>query len=354
MARGFATGLFHGALTGAVGLAALSLLLPAPDPGGDALVPDAAVIATPAGSEFGRGEDAQPLLPAPLTRPAPAPLGGSGSVDAPPDGADAPLTDASTVTADRPETRAEDPLAPPEIAPVTADADIPAAPPADSRAAPAAPERFESPAPDVEPLPLIASEPEDPGDDESPALTSPAVMPPPLADLPVVRPGLPEPPAAESPADMSALTRGRPEDGLGEDGLADADAPAEESPAEDRAGAPDAAAAESGLSDSAPSGNAPATSDPETAEQAVAAEDDTGQPEPDQPEPAADAGPEAETDAVQPEAVTDAQPDQPAPQPGVESLVADDSQNGARSGARDYPAMNLSTPPDIGGLLAGP
>lgn len=406
MARGFATGLFHGALAGAVGLTALSLLLPAPQGRQDAAMPDATVIGTPTGSEFGRGEDAQPLLPAPLTRPTPAPLGGAAAVDAPAEGGDAPLADASTTTAERPETRAEDPLAPPDIAPITVDADLPAAPQNDGRVVPPAPERFESPVPDAGALPMVPSQ--SPTEDaseattESPSETSttesglesgPDRQAPdagegadaaPMVELPIVRPGLPLPPAAEAPADMSALTRGRPEDGL------DDTVPAQDSqPVDEGDETPVGAASEQ--TQRAPSPASGTANRPETAPEAATATTPDA-PAPDERADDTTAGDDPATDgfdAVESSPVSAAEQDETATAPPADILPSDDGStqpaaeaapaedgnadranadrgdldgadpDGEGAGSRmaspatgGRPAMNLSTPPDIGGLLA--
>ncbi|TJZ93925.1 hypothetical protein FA743_01215 [Paracoccus gahaiensis] len=72
MARGFLTGLVHGGILGAVALAGLSLLAPLPVANPALGVASEAVEARdplsmglPAGSEFGRGGDIAPRLPAP-------------------------------------------------------------------------------------------------------------------------------------------------------------------------------------------------------------------------------------------------------------------------------------------------
>ncbi|RDD71218.1 hypothetical protein DVR11_12140, partial [Paracoccus versutus] len=69
MARGFATGLVHGALACGAALVGLSLALPQPPrPQAPAAVgqgPAAETLSVPAGSEFSRASDMQPQAPAP-------------------------------------------------------------------------------------------------------------------------------------------------------------------------------------------------------------------------------------------------------------------------------------------------
>ncbi|WP_323008329.1 hypothetical protein [Paracoccus sp. (in: a-proteobacteria)] len=74
MARGFATGLVHGALICGAALVGLSLVLPQPSrPQGPALdeAPVAETLTVPAGSEFSRASDMQPQPPAPLSAEGP-------------------------------------------------------------------------------------------------------------------------------------------------------------------------------------------------------------------------------------------------------------------------------------------
>lgn len=78
MASGFWAGLGQGALIGAAGLVALSLL--APLPGADA--PPDLTLDLPAGSEFGRAGDSAPVLPEPVPA-APRDRGGPAAVPAP-------------------------------------------------------------------------------------------------------------------------------------------------------------------------------------------------------------------------------------------------------------------------------
>lgn len=94
MARGFWTGLLHGGVISIAAVAVLSLAAPLPRPEAEPAVeptpqavpveprpapqagdaPQAGSVDLPLGSEFGRGGDAAPRLPAPLTaeRPVPA------------------------------------------------------------------------------------------------------------------------------------------------------------------------------------------------------------------------------------------------------------------------------------------
>lgn len=316
MARGFATGLFHGALVGAAGLGLLSLVLPAPqDASGRAPAPEAEVIATPAGSEFGRGEDAAPALPGPLTRPEPAPLGQAPAAAAP---ADAPLSEAPTATAARPETGAEGPAAPAEVEPLAEIGAMPApsATPAEAPAMSAAPERFENPAPDPEPAALPVSEPV-PAELAAPAEESAETPRMPAASAtgqPVTRPALPTPPPAEAPADMSALT--------GDDMTADMET--DQARPDPQADPASEAGADSGAAPAAAGG-------PEMALQPLPthAGDDISVGAAFVDEPTGGAGPSPSTDGARA------------------------NQSGKEAAGATAPALNLSTPPDIGGLLAG-
>ena len=112
MAKGFASGLVHGVLVCAAGLAALSLTLPQPPRPKAAADPGPAVeaLSVPAGSEFSRASDMEPEAPAPLTaeaaRPAVPQVGRPADETAPA---------AADPVSLRPDTPAEAPAAP-EIA----------------------------------------------------------------------------------------------------------------------------------------------------------------------------------------------------------------------------------------------
>lgn len=132
MARGFAKGLFQGAILCGAALAALSLALPIPDstmPIGSnarsAPGPDAANMELPVGSEFARSDDMQPVSPAPLTRPEMAALGDAPIVQVP---ADETAPRLATATALRPEMATQAPGAPLALSPVRENLELPAAP----------------------------------------------------------------------------------------------------------------------------------------------------------------------------------------------------------------------------------
>ncbi|UFS65436.1 hypothetical protein LO749_02425 [Paracoccus denitrificans] len=183
MARGFATGLVHGALVCGAALVGLSLALPQP-PRSQAPSaeegPAAETLSIPAGSEFDRASDMQPQAPALLSaddrRPAETPM------------VQRPADESAPVQADpvglRPEAPADGPAAPeialPEPDPVdlpdpATEAPIPVPPPG-KVVVPAldrAPERAPS-APDLPPQPAVAMPETGAATEEtaSPAVTS--------------------------------------------------------------------------------------------------------------------------------------------------------------------------------------
>lgn len=148
MARGFAAGLFQGAVLCGAGLVILSLAMPQPPrpqmPGaapqsaqsgadGDPAGLAAESLSVPAGSEFARGSDMQPQAPQPLTE---APRIAAAPVVARPEDETAPA--ASEAERLRPEARGEAPAAPeialPEVEPIdlpdpAGEAPIPVPPP---------------------------------------------------------------------------------------------------------------------------------------------------------------------------------------------------------------------------------
>ncbi|MFB9223884.1 hypothetical protein [Paracoccus cavernae] len=143
MARGFAKGLFQGAILCVAAVAALSLVVPLPQKATDAgdaagrtavsgvatqsgdragsTGPDAEAISLPVGSEFARGDDVQPVAPAPLTRPENARQGEAPKVMTTPDAA---ASAPARITAGRPQTGVEAPVAPVAMAPVSEPSDL--------------------------------------------------------------------------------------------------------------------------------------------------------------------------------------------------------------------------------------
>ncbi|WP_282602793.1 hypothetical protein [Paracoccus sp. PARArs4] len=194
MATGFGKGAFHGALIGVAGLVALSLAAPLdrpapeqPDPAPAATPepaprdPDAPVadeVGLPVGSEFGRGGDVAPRLPAPVAET---------SRQSEPMAVRAPVAEPAPVRAPvdnaRPQTQGQ-PDGPvqsrPDSAEIAPQLDLPAAPQA-TRTDAAAPRPQQGAAPD--------SLPERPATGDTaqpPALPSPALdlSLPDLSDLP--------------------------------------------------------------------------------------------------------------------------------------------------------------------------
>ncbi|TJZ82276.1 hypothetical protein [Paracoccus hibiscisoli] len=174
MARGFLAGVLLGGLAGAGALAALSLLAPLPQGGVAPLS-----VGLPVGSEFGRGGDLTPRLPAPNaagpridTRPAAVPA---------PEGEPAPVA----VTGDtaRPETLADDRIPAQDQPPAVDDAPGLTLPQAAPRTQLSVPQPMAGPVQDDTPriAPDSAAAP-----DDRPAMPSPALdlsLPPDLTDL---------------------------------------------------------------------------------------------------------------------------------------------------------------------------
>lgn len=174
MARGFLAGVLLGGLAGAGALAALSLLTPLPRGGVAPLS-----VGLPVGSEFGRGGDLAPRLPAPNaagprvdSRPAavPAPAG-------------EPAPAAVTQGSARPEALADDRIPAQDPPPATDDAPGLTLPQAAPRTQLRAPQPVTGPARDDTPLiaPDSAAAPE-----ARPAMPAPALdlsLPPDLTDL---------------------------------------------------------------------------------------------------------------------------------------------------------------------------
>ncbi len=180
MARGFAKGLLQGAILCVAAVAALSLVVPLPQtaavtddgaaegsPGGTGAVsgavtsaapaaaggdgrgdaagsgPAAQEISLPVGSEFARGDDLQPVAPAPLTRPETAPQTVAPTVTTRPDAA---ASAPARATAGRPQTGIDAPVAPVAIAPVPEPADLLPAPAQEAPIPIAPPGRVQTPA----------------------------------------------------------------------------------------------------------------------------------------------------------------------------------------------------------------
>lgn len=206
MARGFWTGLFHGGVVGIAALAALSLAAPLPQPEpapaaepapeprpveprpnpvkpqsarqpGD--TPQAGAVDLPVGSEFGRGGDLAPSLPAPLTQDRPA-QAEAPAVMAP---TSEPVPVAVTIPDPRPQPAGEQD-GPVQTAPAAGeDAPDLARPAALAQpVASAAPRRAMADGPDAAPaMPLDL-----PGANPAPGLPAPALdlsLPPDLSDL---------------------------------------------------------------------------------------------------------------------------------------------------------------------------
>lgn len=175
MAGGFWRGLAGGALTGAVLLAGLSLTAPLPRGASGAVD-----VGLPVGSEFGRGGDVAPRLPAPNAaspRPATDPV----AVPLP---ADEPAPATATQQNARPEALAVDRL--PGQPKPAADGASPALrlPDAGRDAAPAADRAAPLPPADADASPRLAPDAPDAG--AAPALPAPALdlsLPPDLTDL---------------------------------------------------------------------------------------------------------------------------------------------------------------------------
>ncbi len=226
MARGFAKGLFQGAILCGAALAALSLALPMSDsvtpvesatrPATDAATgsgsgPAAASMELPVGSEFARADDMEPVSPAPLTRPEMAGLGDAAQVTAPSDESAPQL---ATATAGRPDTAIEAPGAPIALSPLRESLDLPN-PPQDEAPIPVAPPgRVVTPAldrmpeaasrePDIAAVkpaatPAVAAPDTAPAAaEEAPTTDTPATAPP-IASLPDQPPAPPQ--LAERPA----------------------------------------------------------------------------------------------------------------------------------------------------------
>lgn len=179
MARGFWTGAVHGAALGAAGLALVSLLAPMPRPGDAA--PDADAVGLPVGSEFGRGGDVAPRLPAdvsetvrqsepmavraPVAEPAPVRTPADNARPEAPAGSDGPVQTSPDATGEAPAL------------------DLPAAPQA-------TPTESAAPRPDMAAAPdSLPASPEGAGNvvPDPPALPQPSLdlsLPPDLSDLP--------------------------------------------------------------------------------------------------------------------------------------------------------------------------
>ena len=214
MAGGFWTGLTHGGLVGAGVLAALALVLPLPDDAatmrndspaapvsapatsaatsadaapdassaGGSATPRAAAVDLPVGSEFARGGDIAPVLPAPLSR-SPARQGQ----------AEAPAVSA--------------PPAEPAPVAVTTDAIRPDADRQGAPATPAAPDAVEGvelfrPAATQRPAFMQADSPGSPVADAPPPSGPNQDSPPPAGS----NPGSPDPDPAAAPIDSGGMT----------------------------------------------------------------------------------------------------------------------------------------------------
>lgn len=181
MARGILAGVTHGALIGAAALAALSLALPLPQGRSpEASARGSLSVDLPVGSEFGRGGDLAPTLPAPNaagprapTRPVAVPLPASEP---------APVT----VTGDtaRPEMLADERMPTPSL-PATTDATPDVTRPATTPATPMIAIPQPHPGAGQDAPPRIAPEAAAPSD-TTPAMPAPALdlsLPPDLTDL---------------------------------------------------------------------------------------------------------------------------------------------------------------------------
>lgn len=178
MARGFWTGLLHGGAVSIAALAALSLAAPVPQAERD---PVAEAVDLPVGSEFGRGGDVVPRVPAPL---APGrPDGAEAPAVAAPASEPAPVAVTAAEPRPRPAGEGDGPV---QGAPAAGEdaprLDRPAALP--QPAAPAAPGRTVADAPDA--VPSIPPDRPAAPPPATPALSAPALdlsLPPDLSDL---------------------------------------------------------------------------------------------------------------------------------------------------------------------------
>lgn len=198
MARGFWTGLLHGGVVSIAAVAGLSLAMPMqrePAPAPDTLpvpspppaarpadTPQASSVDLPVGSEFGRGGDLAPRLPAPLATERP------GQAEAPavvaPTSEPAPV--AVTAADPRPQPAGEQdgpvqdvPLAGEGAPDLDRPADLPQA------TVPAAPERAMADVPDAAPV-MPTDQPAEEVPIPTPGLPAPALdlsLPPDLSDL---------------------------------------------------------------------------------------------------------------------------------------------------------------------------
>lgn len=234
MARGFAAGLFQGAVLCGAGLVILSLAMPQPPrpqmPGaapqsaqsgadGDPAGLAAELLSVPAGSEFARGSDMQPQAPQPLTE---APRIAAAPVVARPEDETAPA--ASEAERLRPEARGEAPAAPeialPEVEPIdlpdpAGEAPIPVPPPgkvvvpvldrAPDRAPERAPERTVAepdrtpPRPVPQDAPAAAEAVAESPTAAAPRPEAPADAAPQLPELPLALDGPPTAPEIAAP-----------------------------------------------------------------------------------------------------------------------------------------------------------
>lgn len=367
MARGFATGLLHGAVIGAVALGALSLVLPPPQkPVEDAVgAPDAGVIGTPSGSEFGRGEDTGPIMPGELSRPETAPPAET-VVAAEPESE--PMQPAAAAPAARPETRVEDPVAP-TVATFGADsAGSPDMPQDEARVSQTAPLRVDAPeasdAPavvideDAAPAPITqpvaVEEPADAVRDDSQTgagddtVADPGGRPAdsdgrPVIGTPQLAPASPDEPETGAEIAQEPVTGSEPDN----DGSQDAGNPADTGPADNVLSGPDRA-----LPLTERDADRPGEPD------GTGTVPETGTAPMPEGQPALDIG----TETASGTADTDGRESLSDPQPGAPQSMdgAGDTADSFRARNPPAPAAatsdaasgpNLSTPPDIGGLL---